>query len=94
MDEERNGSRFFRNTECEYFPCHRGVPEEDFNCLFCYCPLYALGRKCGGNCRYTENGVKSCKDCAFPHHRKNYDQVIARFPEIREAVCRMDGESE
>ena len=39
--------------------------------------LNALGRKCGGNCRYTENGVKSCKDCAFPHHRKNYDRVIA-----------------
>ena len=35
---------FFQNRDCEYFPCHRGVDEADFNCLFCYCPLYALGR--------------------------------------------------
>ena len=38
--------KFFQNKKCEYFPCHKGIPEEDFNCLFCYCPLYTLG-KCG-----------------------------------------------
>ena len=32
--------KFFQNKKCEYFPCHKGIPEEDFNCLFCYCPLY------------------------------------------------------
>ena len=94
MNEEMNSSRFFRNTACEYFPCHQGVKAEDFNCLFCYCPLYALGKKCGGNCRYTEKGVKSCKDCAFPHHRENYGRVIARYPEIQAAVRKMDGENE
>ena len=35
---------FMQNRDCEYFPCHAGVSEEDFNCLFCYCPLYALGK--------------------------------------------------
>ena len=40
---------FFSNKECEYFPCHAGADPENFNCLFCYCPLYALGDKCGGN---------------------------------------------
>ena len=39
---------FFSNKECEYFPCHAGADPENFNCLFCYCPLYALGDKCGG----------------------------------------------
>ena len=39
---------FVQNRACEYFPCHEGVPEEDFNCLFCYCPLYALGKACAG----------------------------------------------
>ena len=34
---------FFSNRECEYFPCHKGADPENFNCLFCYCPLYALG---------------------------------------------------
>lgn len=33
-----NSHRFFENRECKYFPCHKGL--EDFNCLFCYCPLY------------------------------------------------------
>ena len=58
---------FFQNRECEFFPCHSGIAEEDFNCLFCYCPLYALGENCGGNFQYTPGGVKSCVNCNFPH---------------------------
>ena len=34
---------FFQHTACEFFPCHETAHPEDFNCLFCYCPLYALG---------------------------------------------------
>ncbi len=74
--------KFFQNKKCEYFPCHKGIPEEDFNCLFCYCPLYTLGKSCGGNCEFLENGVKSCMNCGFPHHRKNYDKITSRFQEI------------
>lgn len=44
--------KFFQNKECEYFPCHKVKNTENFNCLFCYCPLYALGDKCGGNFKY------------------------------------------
>ena len=73
---------FFQNRECEYFPCHKGIAEADFNCLFCYCPLYALGEDCGGNCEYTEGGVKSCVGCSFPHRRENYGAVLRRFPEL------------
>ena len=89
---ENNSSRFFQNRECEYFPCHKGVPEADFNCLFCFCPLYALGRKCGGSCTYTEKGRKSCKNCAFPHRRENYDAVLVRYGEIADVVTRSDME--
>ena len=39
---------YFQNKECEYFPCHAGANPENFSCLFCYCPLYALGDRCGG----------------------------------------------
>ena len=37
---------FYTNKECEYYPCHP-VPEgTEFNCLFCYCPMYrALPRE-------------------------------------------------
>lgn len=39
---------FFQNRECEYFPCHPGADPETFSCLFCYCPLYALGTSAAG----------------------------------------------
>ena len=92
MEKVPNSDSFFQNRECRYFPCHTGVPEEEFNCLFCYCPLYTLGRKCGGNYVYTEKNIKSCKDCTFPHRRENYDKVTGRFKEIAEVVRMTDGE--
>ena len=46
---------FFQNKACEYFPCHQGADPETFSCLFCYCPLYALGDQCGG--KGLEEGV-------------------------------------
>lgn len=70
---------FFQNRECEYFPCHKGVREEDFNCLFCYCPLYTMGKQCGGNPCYTQDGVKDCSNCILPHARENYGYVIEKL---------------
>lgn len=79
---------FFYNRECEYFPCHTGVAEEEFNCLFCYCPLYALGSRCGGDFTLTASGVKDCSACTFPHRRENYSRVTARFPELAALAAR------
>ena len=90
MTEQTKHYQFFQNRACEYFPCHKGVDEKDFNCLFCYCPLYALGKACGGACSYTPSGFKSCMGCAFPHRRENYDKVLARYGDIMNAVRRMD----
>lgn len=75
---------FFQNKECEFFPCHKTEHPENFNCLFCYCPLYALGKRCGGNFRYTENGVKDCSGCMVPHEKSNYGKITGRFAEIAE----------
>ncbi len=86
MNEKRYA--FFQHRSCEYFPCHEGVPEEDFNCLFCYCPLYTLGKACGGACVFLPDGVKSCENCAFPHRRENYGAVTARFPELAALAAR------
>ena len=72
-------STFFTNRECEYFPCHEGVGERDFNCLFCFCPLYCKGRSCGGDFVYTPGGVKDCSSCAFPHKRENYRAVLDKL---------------
>ena len=79
--------KFFQNRECEFFPCHAGADPERFNCLFCYCPLYALGERCGGAFSYTESGIKDCSACRFPHVPENYDTICARFAEIAE-LCR------
>lgn len=81
---------YFQNKECEFFPCHPTEHPEDFSCLFCYCPLYALGRKCGGNCKYLENGVKDCSDCLVPHKKENFAYITARFEEICEIVKEND----
>jgi len=75
---------FFQNRSCEYFPCHKTDRPEEFSCLFCYCPLYALGEKCGGCFRYTEKGFKDCTLCMIPHRRENYGLVIARYAEVAE----------
>ena len=76
-DWEEKAYSFFRHETCEYFPCHKGVDPEDFNCLFCYCPLYFLGDRCGGHFEYTKSGVKNCVNCAVPHERKNYGRIMA-----------------
>ncbi len=79
---------FFCHRDCEAFPCHEGVPEEQFNCLFCYCPLYALGERCGGQFTYTASGIKDCSSCTLPHERDNYGRIIERFSEVAELAAR------
>lgn len=77
---------FVQNRQCEYFPCHRGLPEDSFSCLFCYCPLYALGENCGGSFRYTADGIKDCSGCLRPHRRENYAAVCEKMKDIIEMV--------
>ena len=79
---------FFQNTACEYFPCHKTSRVEDFSCMFCYCPLFALGDRCGGNFRYTEKGDKDCSNCLVPHMRENFGRIIEKYPLIRELAAR------
>lgn len=83
MNEERHYA-FFQNRECEFFPCHKGADAENFNCLFCYCPLYALGEGCGGNFQYIAGGVKDCSNCLFPHNPDNYMAICMRYEEVAE----------
>ncbi len=75
--------KFFTNKKCEYFPCHKGIEDSNFNCLFCYCPLYALKEKCGGNFKYTNN-IKDCSDCKIPHQKGGYDFIMSKVDEIIE----------
>ena len=80
--------KFFQNKDCEYFPCHEGVSCEQFSCLFCYCPLYALGDRCGGSFTYLENGIKDCSRCTKPHRRDNYDRIMEKMGLVMELAKR------
>ena len=75
---------FFQNSACEYFPCHKCVDTENFSCLFCYCPLYALADQCGGNFTYTKEGIKDCSNCLIPHRRENYLRIMSKMGDVLE----------
>ena len=77
--KSEGGTSFFTNRSCKSFPCH-DVPEAEFNCMFCYCPLYDYD-DCGGNYVWNDKGIKNCKNCAFPHFRDNYPKVIKKLKE-------------
>ena len=70
---------FYSNRGCRYFPCHKGADPDNFNCLFCYCPLYSMGSSCGGNFRYTQKGIKDCTGCLVPHRRENYARILEKL---------------
>jgi len=72
-----NSYKFFKNTDCKYYPCHSNLDE--INCLFCYCPMYKMDN-CPGTYTIIEKDglkIKSCMDCNFPHIPDNYDKVMA-----------------
>ncbi|NJB68474.1 Zn-finger protein [Desulfobaculum xiamenense] len=73
----KHSYRFFRNTDCAYFPCHAKADPDSFNCLFCFCPLYFL-EDCGGN-PTDLHGIKDCSNCTLPHSPNGYDHIIARL---------------
>ncbi len=81
----KNSFCYFENTQCEYFPCHKTNGQE-FNCMFCYCPLYALGEKCGGNFTFLENGIKDCSNCILPHTKQGYKYISSKLGDIIELV--------
>ncbi len=75
----KNSYDFFQNKDCPYFPCH-DIDEEEFNCLFCFCPLYTLGDKCGGNFTYLQNGIKDCSNCTVTHKKgSGYAHVMSKM---------------
>jgi len=71
--------KFIQNKACKYFPCHKTDDLENFNCLFCYCPLYFID-DCGGNKKYFD-GIKDCSDCLVPHGKKGYEIINKRIKE-------------
>ena len=86
QQSKKDEYKFFSHVKCEYFPCHKTDEPQNFNCLFCYCPLYVLGDACGGNFSYTKEGYKDCTKCMLPHKRVNYDYIVSKYKNIADAM--------
>ena len=86
--------QFVQNSACEYFPCHKTNDTEGFNCLFCFCPLYALGDSCGGNFTYTKEGIKDCSHCLIPHCKENYGKIMEKMGQIIEIAKKASEQTE
>lgn len=91
MHEIYEPHRFYQNKGCKYFPCH-DLKESDlskalFNCMFCYCPLYALGKNCGGNFKINKSNdgklIKDCSDCVLPHRPEMYEYINQKLGELK-----------
>lgn len=80
----KNSYRFYMNTDCTYFPCHKVDNTEEFNCMFCYCPLYFI-EDCGGN-HDCSNGFKDCTYCTIPHIPKGYDFINEKIVKVLKAM--------
>lgn len=79
--------KFFQNKDCQFFPCHKMANIDNFNCLFCYCPLYMLGKDCGGNYIYSPGGIKDCSQCILTHTKDvGFDHVQKKMLEVMEIV--------
>ncbi len=91
---KEDSAQYFSNRACQYFPCHQAADGEDFNCLFCYCPLYALGDQCGGHFRYTDKGVKDCTACTIPHSAGGYEYVMTHIRAVTEMTRRREAEEQ
>jgi len=83
----KNSHKFFSNRDCKYFPCHDYPAEGEFNCLFCYCPLYFLPN-CGGGFSLLKNGVKDCTGCPVPHGPGGWEHINAVLEGYFESIKR------
>lgn len=77
MSKKKNNYKIFTNYDCEYFPCHKGIKDDEFNCLFCYCPLYFI--ECPGNPEYLDNGLKDCKNCIIPNKGEKAWNIVRKY---------------
>ena len=85
--EKEASSKFFENRKCEYYPCHK-TESEDFNCLFCFCPMYYA--ICLGVPKYIIlNGslIKDCSACDYPHRPGNYATLLEYLTLVMKGEC-------
>jgi len=78
----------YTNKECEFFPCHKGIKDEEFNCMFCYCPLYFI--ECPVNVPLLSNGLKDCMECTVTHRGKRAWIIVRKYLDKHWEECSED----
>ena len=75
-----------KKRKCKYFPCHERVAEREFDCMWCYCPLYEID--CAG--RYEIVGkdmVKDCTNCIMPHAKEGIKYILRRINQFFDRIA-------
>ena len=76
------GIRSSRIRTASISPAIKRIKRKISTVFSVYCPLYALGDKCGGNFQYLASGYKDCSGCLIPHRRENYGRILEKYPQI------------
>ena len=70
----------------EYFPCHKRADRDNFNCLFCYCPLYVLGIAAEGSFRIFPTGIRTAVNVCTRIYGRIMKKITGRYSEILAAI--------
>jgi Zn-finger protein len=74
-----------REDHCKFFPCHKGINPEDFDCTFCYCPIYPCGIKETGGKWITGNSgdaIWDCTGCNIIHRKDVVKKIKSKIRDI------------
>lgn len=63
----------FKNTSCEFWPCHPEEKMDGMGCMSCYCPLYFV--MCPGTYSRLPDGRKDCSGCTIVHEKGGWEVV-------------------
>jgi Zn-finger protein len=71
--------KFFQNKQCVYFPCHKGISTDKFNCMYCFCPQYLI-KDCIGKPKWVGhfNKIKDCSNCLVNHGPNSYEAIVEK----------------
>jgi Zn-finger protein len=67
-----------KGKDCNYYPCHDGIIEEEYQCEFCFCPIYPCNiEKTGGKIISGRDGsqIWDCSDCIIVHEKENFNKI-------------------
>ncbi len=75
---------FYQNEDCPYFPCHDVDDIENFNCKWCFCPLY-FSDNCPGIYEINDSGIKDCSECTIPHYA-DMTEIVGKYVDEKDWV--------